>query len=395
MSGFGTRAVHGAGEATSTAEAHVAPIFQTTAFTFPAAHEAIEAFGGSGYIYSRKANPTVRALERHIAALERAPVEVAEGTLQASEDADSRFFGSGMAAISAVILAMGAGGRVVCQSGIYGTTEAMVGRLDELGVRVDLAPVGDLEALGTAVARDMPPALVYIESPANPLLQLTDVRRAAQIAHEAGARLAVDATFATPALLRPLAWGADLVLHSTTKFMSGYGVVLGGVVSGAAEILTAKIDPLRQNFGGVADPFAAWMTGLGLRTLAVRMERHVANAEALARMLEDHPRVERVFYPDPGELPAGQLTSGGPMLSFEVAGGEQEALAVVDRLSLITLAPTLGTLDTLVQHPYTMSHSVLPEARRREMGIQPGILRVSVGLEDPGDLIEDLSRALS
>jgi methionine-gamma-lyase len=172
-------------------------------------------------------------------------------------------------------------------------------------------------------------------------------------------------------------------------------MVLGGVVSGSAEILAARIDPIRQNFGGVADPFAAWMTSLGLRTLAVRIERHVATAAVLARLLEDHPRIVRVFYPKPGELPAGQLAAGGPMLSFEVDGGEVEALAVIDRLSLITLAPTLGTLDTLVQHPYTMSHSVLPEATRLEMGIAPGILRVSAGLEDPGDLIEDLSRALS
>jgi methionine-gamma-lyase len=395
MKRFGTRAVRGDGEPASTPEPHISPLHQTTAFSFPTAREAIEALAGSGYSYSRKANPTVRELERHIAALEKSPVETEGETLQAPGDTDARFFGSGMAAISGVILGVAAGRRLVCQAGIYGTTEAMVGRLPGYGVQVDFVPVGDLEALAEEVGRGEPPALVHIESPANPLLQLTDVRRASEIAHEAGAYLSIDATFATPALIRPLVWGADLVLHSTTKFMSGYGVALGGVVSGSVELLARAIDPVRLNFGGIADPFGAWLTRLGLRTLDVRMDRHVANAEALVEFLASHPRIARVFYPDPSELPAGQLASGGPMLSFEVEGGEKAALTVIDELSLITLAPTLGTVDTLVQHPYSMSHGVLPEARRREMGIDPGILRLSVGLEDRSDLLEDLSGALS
>jgi len=397
MTDFSTRAVRGPGHA-DPAEAlpHGVPIQQTTSFTFPSVRDGIAAFQGSGaYLYTRKANPTIRALERHIAALESAPVEAPAGPRAPSGEIDTLFFTTGMAAISATVLGVGAGGRVVCQGGIYGTTEAMVSGLGRFGIAVDFAPVGDLVALAEAVGAGPAPALVFIESPANPLLQVTDIERATAIAHGRGALLAVDATFATPALERPLAWGADLVLHSTTKFMSGHGVVLGGVVSGAADLLARAIEPMRVQFGGSADPFAAWLTLLGLRTLSVRMERHAANAEALASHLDGHPRVARVYRPDLDRLPPAQLAAGGPMLSFDVEGGEEAALEVIDRFELITLAPTLGNLDTLVQHPWSMSHVVVPEARRLEMGITPGILRLSVGLEGVDDLIADLERGLA
>ena len=397
MTDFSTRAVHGP-DHPDPAEAlpHGVPIQQTTSFTFPSVREGIAAFQGSGaYLYTRKANPTIRALERHIASLESAPVATPDGPRAPAGEVDSLVFTTGMAAISATVLGVGAGGRVVCQGGIYGTTEAMVSGLGRFGIQVDFVPVGDLDALADAVGAGPPPALVYIESPANPLLQVTDIERAAGLAHDRGALLAIDATFATPALERPLAWGADLVLHSTTKFMSGHGVVLGGVVSGATDRLAASIEPLRVQFGGSADPFAAWLTLLGLKTLVVRMERHAANAEALAAYLAGHPRVARVYRPALEGLPAGQLAAGGPMLSFEVEGGEEAALAAIDRFRLITLAPTLGNLDTLVQHPWSMSHVVVPEARRREMGITPGILRLSVGLEGVDDLRADLERALA
>lgn len=392
---FGTRAVHGAGERPSRAGPHAPPIHQTAGFSFPDGAEAVRAFReGDAYVYTRDANPTTRALERHLAALEATPVSTPDGPREAPDDLDARFFASGMAAISAVALGVAAGGRIVSQAGIYGSSEAMLGRLSRLGVEVRFAPAGDLEALAAAVADGPAPALVYVETPANPLLQVTDVARAAEIAHAAGARLAVDATFATPALLRPLAWGADFSIHSTTKFIGGHGVALGGVVTGGREALEREIGPWRKYFGGAADPFAAWLTLLGARTLAVRMERHVANARAMVAFLAERPDVRRVLSPAPERLPAGQLDGAGPMLAFEVEGGEERALRVLDALRLVTIAPTLGTLDTLVQHPYSMSHAVLPEARRRELGILPGILRVSAGLEDPEDLVADLEQAL-
>jgi len=396
MTEFATRAVHGAdGHEHEVARPHTLPIHQSSSFTFPSVRDGVAAFQGSGdYTYTRKSNPTIRELERHLAALEAAPVATPDGARAAGE-VDSRFFASGMAAISAAALGVAAGRRVVCQGGIYGTTESMMGGLGRFGVDVEFAPVGDLDALRDAVSRGPAPRLVHIESPANPLLQVTDIEAAAEVAHDAGALLSVDATFATPALVRPLAWGADLSLHSTTKFIAGHGVVLGGVVSGAPGLIADAIEPLRVAFGGIADPFAAWLTLLGAKTLSVRMERHAANAEALATFLRGHPRVARVYRPDPGALPEGQLAAGGPMLSFEVEGGSEAALDLIDRLRLVTLAPTLGNLDTLIQHPWSMSHVVLPEARRLEMGIGPGVLRVSVGIEATDDLIADFDRALS
>ncbi len=397
MSGFATRAVHGPAEPDpGSALPHSIPIQQTTSFTFPTVRDGIAAFQGSGdYLYTRKANPTVRALERHVSALEAVPVASPEGPRAPAGDVDSLFFASGMAAISATALGIAASSRIVAQGGIYGTTEAMVTDLGRFGIEVDLVPVGDLAALASAVGRGQSPALVYVESPANPLLQVTDIAAAADIAHGAGALLAVDATFATPALQRPLAWAADLVLHSTTKFMAGHGVALGGVVSGASTLLADRIEPMRNRFGGCADPFAAWLTLLGLKTLEVRISRHVENAEAIAAFLRGHAAVTRVHRPDLDRLPPGQMTSGGPMLSFEVDGGESRALELIDRLRLITLAPTLGNVESLIQHPWSMSHVVLSERRRREMGIAPGLLRVSVGLEAADDLIADLEQALA
>ena len=396
MTGFHTRAVHGEGHRVEPATPHTAPIHQSSSFTFPSVQDGVEAFEGSGaYLYSRKANPTVRALERHLTSLETVPVETPGGSRDCGDGIDTLFFTSGMAAISATMLAIGAGGRVVCQGGIYGTTETMAGGLRPFGIDVDFAGVGDLDALEAAIAAGAPPSLVHIETPANPLLQVTDIHAAADLAHAAGALLSVDSTFASPALQRPLAWGADFVLHSTTKFIAGHGVALGGSVTGSRELLAGRIEPLRTRFGGSADPFAAWLTLLGCRTLALRIERQSANAEALADFLGGHPRVTTVYRPDRSRLPAGQLTAGGAMLSFDVEGGRDAALAVVDRLDVITLAPTLGNLDSLVQHPWSMSHVVLDEQRRLEMGIGPGVLRLSIGIEDADDLIADLERALA
>ena len=396
MTDFSTRTVHGDGHANAEpASPHTVPIYQSSSFTFPSVRDGVAAFQGSGaYLYTRKGNPTVRALERHITALETAPVHTPGGTRAPETTVDTLFFTSGMAAISAAVLGVAAGGRVVCQGGIYGTTEAMVGGLARFGVEVDFARVADLDHLRATVEDGPPPELVYVETPANPLVQATDIETAAGIARAAGARLAVDSTFASPAIQRPLAWGADLVLHSTTKFMAGHGVVLGGSVTGDAELLRDAIEPMRARFGGSADPFAAWLTLNGLKTLALRMERNSANAEAVAAALRDHPRVTRVFRPDLDALPPGQMATGGPMLAFEVEGGSEAALDLIDRLELVTLAPTLGDIDTLVQHPWTMSHVVLPEERRLEMGIGPGVLRVSIGIEGADDLVADFVRAL-
>ncbi|MFQ5745683.1 MAG: trans-sulfuration enzyme family protein [Gemmatimonadota bacterium] len=398
---FGTAAIHGAGgDPEPPPRSHATPLFQSTAFTFPDARTGQEAFRGSGdYLYTRQGNPTVRALESRMALLEVFPVTDPGGQpagIDGPRAVDACFFASGMAAIGAVALATCAGGkRLVAQEGIYGTSETFLRGLDGFGIEVSFAPAGDLDALERSVRAGPLPALVYVETPANPRLQLTDVAAAAGIAHEAGALLAVDATFASPALLRPLRWGADFSIHSTTKFVSGHGVAIGGIVSGEEARIADMIRPARTGLGGSPDPFAAWLTLLGLATLPVRMERHCRTAAALAQALRSETAVQIVHYPDPATLPAGQLAAGGAMLAFEVEGGETAARRVMDRLEVVTLAATLGTLDTLIQHPASMSHVVIPESRRRELGIRPGLLRVSVGLEDPEDLLEDFARALA
>lgn len=407
--GFGTVALHGeGGEANAdTPRPHVPALYQTSTFPFSdmaAARRAFEQKGKDAYIYSRVGNPTVRALERRIAALEThgrvtagetAPADGPVGGEAPEAEMDCRFFASGMAAISAVALGVAAdGGRIVCQDGIYGSTLRRMRELDRYGITVDFVPAGDAAALRDAAESGPPPALVWVETPANPLLQTTEMRAAAGAAHDAGALLAVDATFATPAVLRPLAWDADLSVHSTTKFISGHGVALGGAVTGRRRLIEEVVEPARTYFGGSADPFAAWLTLMGLATLEVRMRRHASNAAALAAFLAEHEAVERVHYPDPAELPDGQMATGGAMLSFELAGGEPAAIRAVDRLRLCTLAATLGTPDTLIQHPWSMSHAVMPEERRRATGIDPGLLRVSVGLESEADILGDFARAL-
>ncbi len=393
---FSTRAVHGDGREAETASPHTTPIYQSSSFTFSTVADGVEAFqGGGAYTYTRKGNPTTRALERHISALESVPVETPQGPRRVAADVDTRVFTSGMAAISATVLGIAGGRRVVCQGGIYGTTESLMGGLGRFGVEVEFARVGDLDELRAAVETGAPPALVYLETPANPLMQVTDIAEAAAIAHSVGARLAVDSTFATPALQRPLAWGADVVLHSTTKFMAGHGVVLGGSATGVTELIGDAIEPMRVKFGGSADPFAAWLTLTGLKTLAIRMERNGRNADVVAEFLRSHPRVTRVFRPDLAALPDGQMAAAGPMLSFEVEGGSEAALSVIEGFGLVTLAPTLGDIDTLVQHPWSMSHVVLPEERRIETGIGPGVLRVSVGIEAADDIVADFANALA
>lgn len=394
--GLATRALHGEGrrEAERWPRSHVPPLYQSSAFTFPDARSGQAAFEGSGdFIYTRKDNPTVRALEERIAALEATPVP---GRPAPEETLACCFFATGMAAISAVALSVaGGGGKVVAQEGIYGTSEHLLRGLDRFGIEVDFAPAGDTGALQRALRRGRPPALVHVETPANPRLQVTPIAETARLAHAVGAVLVVDGTFATPALQRPLSWGADFSLHSTTKFISGHGAALGGAVTAPRERVEAVLRPARRDLGGAPDPFAAWLTLLGLQTLPLRAERQSANADALARLLRGHPRVAAVHHPDPASLPPGQMAAGGPMLSFELEGGEVAALGTMDRLRVATLAATLGTLDTLVQHPWSMSHAILPEKRRRALGIGPGLLRVSVGLEDETDLLEDFERALS
>jgi cystathionine beta-lyase/cystathionine gamma-synthase len=363
---------------------HAPPIFQTSGFEYPSHAEAEAAGRGELYIYSRDANPTEDRLAHAIAELEMTE--------------DACIFSSGMGAISAALLAyVGAGAHVVASEGLYGVTHAFVTEhLLRFGATCTLVAAPTPEAIDAAIT----PAtrVVHLESITNPLLRVADIDGIAAVCRARGVPLVVDATFATPLLQRPIERGAILSVHSATKYISGHGDLLLGVVSGPKSEIQ-KVRKLRKLTGGNADPFAAWLALRGLRTLALRVERQVATALTVAHALEQMDGVERVHHPSlpshpDHEIAARVLEGGGAMVSFEVAGGLGGARRCYDRLRLIARAASLGDVTSLMTHPATFSHQKLSDIERRRFGITDGLLRLSVGIEDAGDLVDDLRQAL-
>lgn len=382
---FETLAAHGV----SDGEALQPPIHLTTAYRFDDAADAAARFQGSGgEIYQRWRNPSVVAFERSLAVLEGAEAAVA--------------FGSGMGAIASVIGAtVGAGEHVVAPLSVYAeTAKVLRGPFARLGVRTTFVDATDPAAVAAAIEPDT--RLITIETPANPVLALTDIAALAEVARAAGATLLVDSTFATPYHQRPLAHGADLVVHSATKAISGHGDVLGGVVAGDAERIEAIRDHGVRAMGAVLAPQAAYSLSRGLRTLALRMERASANAAELARRLENDPRVSLVRYPGLASHPqhalaARQMDRGfGAMVAFEVAGTEplEAGRRLYDRLGLIVRAVSLGDTHTLATHPASTTHASMSPEQRVAAGIGEGLLRLAVGIESVEDLWRDLDRAL-
>jgi cystathionine beta-lyase/cystathionine gamma-synthase len=377
--GFATRAIHAGLQADPATGAILTPIYQATTFV----QEAIGR--DKGYTYSRSGNPTVAALERNLGALEGALPAVC--------------FATGMAALTALCLALlQAGDRVVVSDVVYGGTVRLLRRvLGPFGVRaelVDTSSTGRLEAALAAETR-----LVVIESPANPTLKLTDIAAAAELAHAAGALLAVDGTLLTPALQQPFTLGADLVVHSTTKYLEGHNATLGGAVLTRDPELLEKLRFVRNATGSIQSPYEAWLTLRGIKTLALRMQRHSDNALAVARFLAADPRVTHVAYPWLDSFPQAALArrqqrAGGGMIAFEVAGGAPAGEQAMNAVRLCALAENLGAAESLITHPASMTHAAIPEAERRAVGIADGLIRLSVGLEDPDDIVADLERAL-
>ena len=375
---------------------HVAPLYQTSTFVLESAEAGAAAFAGeaagAGHVYSRLANPTVEALEDALAGLEGRGVEGGAHALA---------FGSGMAAVSTVLLAAAAGRRVVAQEALYGcTTELLAEQAPRLGITVDFVDAADPRAVDAALRRGDAPALLYLESPANPTMAVCDVRLLSELAHRRGTLVAVDNTFATPYHQRPLALGADVVVHSTSKYAGGHGTVIGGAAVVRDRALRDDLAGWRKNLGGVAGPFDAWLVLNGLKTLALRMERHASNALRVAEWLELHPAVSRVWYPGLASHPQHalarrQMEHGyGGVLSFELAGGYGAGVRMMDAVALCTLAVSLGTVDTLIQHPASMTHAVVAPEMREKAGITDGLVRLSVGIEDADDVIADLAQAL-
>ncbi len=378
QTGFATRAIHAGQEADPATGATIVPIYATSTYTqaAPGRHK--------GYEYSRSGNPTRTALETCLAALEGGERGLA--------------FASGLAATTAVFSTLKPGDEVAAAADLYGGTYRLLERVFRpwgLQARYtdDPSPAGFARIISKGTR------LVWIETPTNPLLQILDIAAIAELAHGAGALLAVDNTFAAPYLQQPIRLGADLVVHSTTKYLGGHSDVVGGAVVGPRELLQ-PIAFYQNAAGGVPGPFDAWLTLRGLKTLAVRMERHCANARRLASWLVEHTAVERVYYPGlprhPGhDIARRQMRDFGGMMSLRLKGGKEAALRLVQRTHLFSLAESLGGVESLIGHPATMTHASIPAELRIARGVDDGLVRLSVGIEDADDLQEDLRQALA
>lgn len=396
--GFATRALH-AGEHVDQPEtrAHTNAIFQTSTFVFHSAQEAAEAFSGDGsaYVYTRMGNPTVKVLESKLNALEGAAVKLADPEKRLATVA----FSSGMGAVSsAVLAACSRGDTLLLGDAMYGATEHFCSQvLPRFGIRAVEVDLTDLGRLEVALRENPRAKAVLFETPTNPTLKLADIREVSRLVRALApqARIIVDNTFATPYLQRPLELGADVVLHSTTKYVCGHGTVVGGAVTTADEQLQAQLYEMVKNLGSSPSPFDAWLVNLGLKTLPLRMERHCRNAMVIARYLEQHPKVARVYYPGLESHPQHalartQMKGFGGVVSFELKGGFEAGRRLMDSIQLWTLAVSLGSVDSLIQHPASMTHACVPKEKRERAGVSDGLVRLSVGLEE----VEDLQRAL-
>lgn len=376
---FGTRAVHAGQAHEPTTGAIMTPIFQTSTYVQPAVAQP-----RLGNDYGRTANPTRGALERNVAALEQGRHGVA--------------FASGLAAIEAVVKRLAAGDHVVSEENTYGGTTRMFSRvLAKLGIDFTFVDTSDPDAVRRALRPTT--RILHVETPTNPMMRLCDLGVMAEIAHGAGALLMVDNTFASPFNQRPLELGADVVVHSTTKYLNGHSDIIGGIVVVNDGALAEEIRFVRNSSGAVPGPMDAWLCLRGTKTLHVRMERHNTNGLAVARYLEGHAGIDRVLYPGlpshpQHDLARRQMSGFSGMVSVDV-GTLARARALAERLRLFQLAESLGGVESLVSVPALMTHASVPEERRQAMGLTPGIVRLSVGIEDEDDLLDDLERALA
>jgi cystathionine beta-lyase/cystathionine gamma-synthase len=376
-SGFATRTIHAGQAPDPTTGAISTPIYQTTTY----AQKAVGVH--KGFTYSRTGNPTVQVLEDSLAILEKG--------------IGGACFGTGMSAITAVFSLLSKGDHAVVARVVYGGTPRLCDNiLARFGLKFTYVDTSDIEALKEAITEKT--KLVFIETPANPTLKLTDIKAVSEV--KKNAKLVVDNTFMSPALQIPIDLGADITVHSTTKYIEGHNTTVGGAIILKNKKDHEDIKYLQNAMGLIQSPFNAWLTIRGLKTLDVRMRRHCENAQVIAEYLENHPKITKVLYPGLDSFPQAALarkqhTRGhGGMLSFELKGGVKSGLRFASSLSLIALAENLGAVETMVTHPATMTHAAMGKKARLEAGITDGLIRLSVGLEDPDDLIADLDQAI-
>jgi len=386
--GFGTRAIH-AGYEKNEHGALATPIYQTSTFMFESAEQGGKRFAleEEGYIYSRLGNPTNAQLEAKLANLENAEAAVSTA--------------SGIGAItSALWVSLSAGDHVVAAKTLYGCTFAFLNHgLTNYGVEVTFVDTANLDEVKNAMKENT--KVVYLETPANPNMNITDIEAVAKIAHEKDDCIViVDNTYNTPYIQRPLDLGADMVVHSATKYLNGHGDVIAGFVAGSKELIDkVRLVGVKDMTGAVLSPFDAFLINRGMKTLEVRMERHCANALKVAEFLESHPAVDVVMYPGlksfpQYELAKKQMRLPGAMIAFEVKGGIEAGRKLMNSVELCTLAVSLGDAETLIQHPATMTHSPYTPEERAASGISEGLVRLSIGLETAEDIIADLKQAL-
>jgi methionine-gamma-lyase len=373
------------------------PLFLSSSFSFENLTDSIDVFEGrqTGFVYSRYDNPTIAAVADRLARLE---------SFDLPESGIAYMCSSGMAAIHVLMLSLlPKGGKVLTQANLYGgTTELFTKVFEGLGIEPIFTDLSDLDKVAEILKSDSGIKVIYLETPSNPGMDCVDLEKIAVIAKSAQCQTIVDNTFATPFIQRPLSLGIDFVIHSTTKYLNGHGNGIAGVIIGTDRtFMQEKVWNVLKLTGATCNPFDAWLVANGLRTLALRMERHNSNALALAEWLEKQDRtVLKVNYPGLTAHPSHQVASRqmsgyGGMLSFEVINGREGAMAVMDNLKIASIAPTLGDVETLVIHPATSSHLKIPVAIREAQGIREGLIRVSVGTEGIQDLIADFSQALA
>ncbi len=387
--GFGTISIHGGGEKNPFGALAV-PIYQTSTFVFDSVEQGARRFAleEDGYIYTRLGNPTAAVLEKRIALLEGAEAAVATS--------------SGMGAISAVLWSvLNAGDHIIADKTLYGCTFALLNHgLTRFGIDVEFINTQDLQAVKKALKPNT--KVVFLETPANPNLKIIDIKEVSKLAHDANKEtlVMVDNTFATPYCLQPLKLGADIVVHSATKYLNGHGDVIVGLAMGSKKIMTdVRLVGVKDMTGAVISPMDAYLTIRGMKTLEVRMQRHCKNAEVLAKYLNEHKKVKEVFYPGlkthkNHKIAVEQMTNFGGLVAIELDGGFEAGKILLNNLKLCSIAVSLGDTETLIQHPASMTHSPYTKEERLDAGITDGLVRISVGLENIEDIISDLEQAL-
>ncbi|MHB8871498.1 MAG: trans-sulfuration enzyme family protein [Candidatus Doudnabacteria bacterium] len=384
--GFNTKLIHG-GEFEDQFGSATVPIYQTSTFKFKNAQHGADCFSGSsdGYIYTRIANPTIRALEKNIAQLENGYDGIATS--------------SGMSAITSVYMALlGTGSHIISTASVYGPARGVLEKdFSRFGVEADFINTSDVNAIQSSIKKNT--KVLYVETPANPTMEITDIKECAAIAKKNNLVLVVDNTFATPFLQKPLELGADVVLHSVTKFINGHADIVGGIVITKEKSLYDKIRHMMVYMGCNMDPHQAYLVLRGVKTLALRVERNQENAVKVAKFLEAHPKIAWIKYPGleshpQFELAKEQMSGFGSMISFGVKGGLEAGRKLMDSVHLATLAVSLGGVETLIQHPASMTHAAVSKEDKDKAGITDDLVRLSVGIEDVNDIIEDLNQAL-